>query len=1102
MYVVIKIFPILLFLIFLTSQLHSQTVDSLEKLIDASENDSVKVSLLFETGKIYEINNPDSALLYYNQALDISKNINNKNLEANALLRIAVTNHYFNAPNEIVNLYLNAYNLFKEIEDSTNIAYVSKVVSGVYINLNKIDSALFFIYNSLEIYKKLDDYEGIIGCYLIIGSIHKETQNYEDAINDYQEVLRYALEINNNIYLFYSYNYLGVVYLELKNYDNAISNLLKAELIAENEAHKAFMAVVYENLARFYFETNEIKKSKTYITKSKEIIESKKDYTALMRLYNLEMKVELKNNNYISAENIANKTFEILNIHRGQITLEILADFYKSYSDLLSLQENYKKSYEYFSKYNTLKDTIAKLTISKISLELYFRYNFEQTKSQIDKLTKINELNQQIIDKTEHQKKVQTRVIVILIVLFITIIILVFYINKSNINNKRLNRELLQKNEEIIQTQNKISRIVDALPQIFFEANSKGEILITNEFFYEMSGYSKADFKSGMRYIDFLPDIEKGKIKNDLKHLLNGSRIKTIDFLFLKKDGTTFPALMSISRKEVNKKVEFYGVIIDVSDKKQVEEDLLLLKTSVEHSGNAIIITDKELKIKYANPAFSTITGYYKDEIMGKKPSFFKSGKTSKEIYNDLWNTILDGKVWKGKLLNRKKDGSLFWERNAIKAVYNSSGKIINYIAIKEDITEEVEKNEQILKLFSATQNSPISVMILNENAEITYINPSFTKMTGYTEAEVLGKNPSFLDSDEHEKEFYDQLWDSIYKGELWQGILINKRKNGELYWDASIMIPLKNEDGKVLGYVCNDRDITLEIKMNEEFHNTLEELNEKNKEIMSSIDYAKRIQKALIPSKDEFYRLFPKSFIFFMPKDVVSGDFYWVHETANMKFLAMVDCTGHSVPGAFLSIIGLNILDSAVVERKLFLPSEILNYMSFKIKQIFEKTDEKDTVKDDMEISLISFDIENNKFNFSSSRNRMYISRQNKQFLKPNTLKVDVLYKNERKKMYRIQGEREFIGKISKKANFHDYSANYFKDDVFYIFSDGYYDQFGGPDNKKYKRKYLEKKIFDISHINLISQRQILTDFFFAWKNNLPQTDDVTVIGVIPDNL
>ena len=231
---------------------------------------------------------------------------------------------------------------------------------------------------------------------------------------------------------------------------------------------------------------------------------------------------------------------------------------------------------------------------------------------------------------------------------------------------------------------------------------------------------------------------------------------------------------------------------------------------AIEQSGNTIVITDADGNIEYANPKFEEATGYTLKEVLGKNPRILKSGKHEPAFYKELWATISSGQIWHGVFHNKRKDGALFWESATIAPVLDENNKVMNYVAIKEDVTERRQTEEQLQRLSQAVEQSGNTVMILDKNGMIEYVNPKFIEVTGYLPEEVIGKSPALLyGSDELPDFTQDEAWKVINTGQIWRGEFQNRRKNGAVFWEFATIAPIHSRDGEIINFVEIKQDVT-----------------------------------------------------------------------------------------------------------------------------------------------------------------------------------------------------------------------------------------------------------------------------------------------------
>lgn len=268
-----------------------------------------------------------------------------------------------------------------------------------------------------------------------------------------------------------------------------------------------------------------------------------------------------------------------------------------------------------------------------------------------------------------------------------------------------------------------------------------------------------------------------------------------------------------------------------------------------------------------------------------------------------------------------------------------------------------------------------------------------------------------------------------------------------------------------------------------EEKNNIIEEqkslVEDQHKEITDSIKYAERIQGAILPPDQKWQQILPNSFVLNKPKDILSGDFYWIAETEKYIFVAAADCTGHGVPGALISIVNFNLLNKAVLERGLELPSDILDAVNQWLTESLNQTIEDSSIKDGMDIALISINKTNGDVLYSGANNPLYLFNHTE--------------------MIEFKADKHPVGAFVDE-NIQHFTTKEIPTkfgDTIYLFSDGFADQFGGPLGKKYKYKQLKEKLFEAKELPLGKQKEFLNQEFKAWKGKYEQTDDVLIIGI-----
>lgn len=255
-------------------------------------------------------------------------------------------------------------------------------------------------------------------------------------------------------------------------------------------------------------------------------------------------------------------------------------------------------------------------------------------------------------------------------------------------------RELRARERQLVESEKRLYTIMQSAPNAIVALTPEGRIEHWNRCAEEMFEFSR-DEALDLSFTDLAPPGEaRQRIKKVLKSLSSDStqeRHTVFDLTAQRKDGSTFPAEFSLGAWTQDDGTNFCCIIKDQTSRYLREQRLVELSTAVEQSPSSIVITDTEGNIVYVNPTFCEVTGYESSEVLGKNPRLLQSGSTPNEIYEDLWRTISSGQIWRGTLLNKRKDGSVYWDVTSISPIFNDQGQIVRYIAIKEDITERKE---------------------------------------------------------------------------------------------------------------------------------------------------------------------------------------------------------------------------------------------------------------------------------------------------------------------------------------------------------------------------------------------------------------------------
>jgi PAS domain S-box-containing protein len=386
-------------------------------------------------------------------------------------------------------------------------------------------------------------------------------------------------------------------------------------------------------------------------------------------------------------------------------------------------------------------------------------------------------------------------------------------------------------------------------------------------------------------------------------------------------------------------------------------------------------------------------------------------------------------------------------------------------------------KNQELEKLSIVASETINGVLIAGADGEIEWANQGFTKLLGYEIDEFKALRGTTILKASANPEIGLLIQKSIQEKKSVSYEAINTNRAGKEIWLQSTLTPILNKEGVVRKLVVIDSDIT-ELKKAEGI------IRRKNRSITDSIEYARRIQQAMLPAGEELQKYLGDHALMYLPKDIVSGDFFWLYGEENglhQRFVfAVADCTGHGVPGALMSMIGADQLNRIVREEKQFSPSAVLVELNRSLKKAMQKTDPDS--KDGMEIGICHIDTEKQELCFAgANRPLLYFRKKTDGF-----------------ELVPTPYDRVGLGgETPYDHQFAEHTLSYSKGDVVYLTSDGFSDQFGGEPRRKYTSAALKDLLLGIQNKTMPQQGLELEENFRQWKGTHTQTDDVTLVGI-----
>jgi PAS domain S-box-containing protein len=599
--------------------------------------------------------------------------------------------------------------------------------------------------------------------------------------------------------------------------------------------------------------------------------------------------------------------------------------------------------------------------------------------------------------------------------------------------------------------------------------------LITNEEVYgvlEFAGFRKFD-QSQVKFVQELSlilarTIFNIKVNERTRRLLAESQAMSNELKEKQEVLRQNAEEMQATQEELKRSNQKLEEQIEEVNRTQKRMQLLL-----ENASEVITIYEEDETIRYISPSVETILGYGQKEMIGKSDIEKVQGShhgTFKELFRKMRSSP-DAKVTV-QYEYKAKDGNYIWlESTGTNAMSNPA--IHGFILNSRDITERrrAEQEQRMRsKMQALSENSPDLITRL-EHGSISYINPVIEAYTGKSPVNYLNK-----------KVRETQLDTTIL--ESWLGIVeqVNS-SNGKVATEMDFpsemgkrvmqvnAIPEYDEKDKLESVLVVSHDITDRKIIEMEIQN-------KNKKITESINYAKRIQTAILPNTRVINKALPDSFILYKPRDVVSGDFPWFVQIKDDIFIAAVDCTGHGVPGALLSLIGYFLLNDIVRSRKITEPGKILDLLDEGVTTTLRQ-DEDSTTKDGMDIALCKINLVSGEVEYAGAHRPLYMMKGGM--------------------MQEIKGNKFPIGGgiFKNQTNFTNTKVKLNKGDSIYFSSDGFPDQFGGPEGRKFGPKKVREIVEQVNKMSMKDAVHVFDNEWEKWKGDHKQTDDVLLIGI-----
>lgn len=600
--------------------------------------------------------------------------------------------------------------------------------------------------------------------------------------------------------------------------------------------------------------------------------------------------------------------------------------------------------------------------------------------------------------------------------------------------------------------------------------------LITNEEVYgilEFAGFKKFD-PSQVKFVQELSvilarTIFNIKVNERTRRLLAESQAMSNELKEKQEVLRQNAEEMQATQEELKRSNLMLEEQVEEVNRTQRRMQLLL-----ENASEVITIYEEDGTIRYISPSVETILGYGQKEMQGHS-DLENIHPDGREAYTNMFAQLKENPFDRVTIQYeyKTKEGDYIWIESA-GTNQMSNPAIHGYILNSRDITErrraELEQRMRS-KMQALSENSPDLIARL-ENEAISYINPTIESYTGKGPDRYLNQKVKEAELDASILEGWLQIVEQVNSS--------NETVSTEMDFPTEMgkrvmqvnAIPEYDEKENIESVLVVSHDITERKAIELEIQN-------KNKKINDSINYAKRIQNAILPNTRVISKVLPDSFILYKPRDVVSGDFPWFVQTKNDIFIAAVDCTGHGVPGALLSLIGYFLLNDIVRSRKVTEPGRILDLLDEGVTQTLRQDQDDSATKDGMDIALCRINTLTGEVEYAGAHRPLYIMKDGV--------------------MDEVKGNKFPIGGgiYKNQTNFTTTKLKLGKGDSIYFSSDGFPDQFGGSEVRKFGPKKVREIIEKVHHQPMSVAMEVFDQEWESWKGDHKQTDDVLLIGI-----
>lgn len=1028
---------------------YQQTKDSLTHELNQSQNEGEKARLLYLLSENEFINEHlQKAIEYAEKSQKMAINTNNKQLQSQNNLIIAQSYHKNDQKQQALEYYIRAANAAEKAEDKALAAFIYSRIAVLNSEIQAYNKAVEYNQKAADNYRASNQHQAALLHQENAGMALLKAEEYQQAIKTFESVLNEYKKTDNKNKQIATLENLVFAYRKRKQYDKALELSYEMYGIYEETGDLEGRASCLNNIGYIYIYQDNYEEALQAFkgTYNADVQTGDHPEKEIKTLINIGVCYQKLNKTDDAVKFLLKAGEKSKTINRPAKTAEI--------DNMIALAYFYNEDY-----YNA---------------GLYSQKAIEAARTANDKnlLQNSYKIYSQILQKgNEHEKALE------------------YYQKFLNIRDsllveKRLEQQkianrqyMAEKSEKELKLSLADEEMKDmALKQLKLEGEKKEKEM---QLLRRDKELREATLKQQQQALILeKQQLEAEKRKREIETLEKEKKIKEL----------------ALERKE--------------AEEAKRQKEIALLKSEKERQRLKLEKQEEAKRfVQWVFSLFFVILILILISLIIARRSNKKLSKQKKEI--EAKNTMLEEKnehiLMQNEELNQQKE-EIISQRDQIEKQ-------------RDDILKtntELERKEMVLSSQLAAINSSVGAVEFDLEGKFLTANQRFLDMIALRETDIKGKHHSqFMSAEKRNTSFYINFWKNLLHDKPHAGghqYFFSGREK----WFYESFTPVKDENGKPVKILALVVDITKQREQeeklkeqarvlkeandaitakNEEITQQKRVIEKKNESIMDSIHYARRIQAAILPPNQLLQETFPEHFVLFKPRDIVSGDFYWINSTqarrgSNQIIIAAADCTGHGVPGAFMSMLGVSLLNEIVNIRKVTQANIILNELRAQVKSSLRQTGREGEAKDGMDIALCSIDPVKRTMQFAGAYNPLVLIRKSQE--------------TDDAEIVQIKADKMPIGiYYREKGDFTNHEIQLKKDDTFYIFSDGFADQIGGNRGRKFMSKRFKSLLKEIHKKPMGEQKTILENKISDWMNNTDdgkiyeQVDDMLIIGL-----